>query len=117
MERLCLRVANCFIGRADKNSVMILCRNNHYHSQHKGNINFVRNINNQLKRPEEFLGTMNPDGKPLSEITIDKLGFNFKYHQHLHNQRWAGVSFFVYEQGYLPLEKEYYMLLPTPIFR
>jgi hypothetical protein len=112
MERLCLSCGEPLIGRADKKFCNDSCRNNHYHSQHKGNINFVRNINNQLKRNRGILEQLNPDGKTtVRKSQLDKLGFNFKYFTNTYTTKDGRVYHFVYEQGYLPLEKDFFMLV------
>ncbi len=112
MERLCLSCGEPLIGRADKKFCNDSCRNNHYHQQHKGNINFVRNINNQLKRNRAILEQLNPDGKGKARKSqLEKLGFNFKYFTNTYTTKDGRTYFFVYEQGYLPLENDFYMLV------
>lgn len=112
MERLCLSCGEPLIGRADKKFCNDSCRNNHYHQQHKGPINFIRNINNQLKRNRSILEKLNPESKTtVRKKQMEKEGFNFKYFTHTYTTKEGRVYYFVYDQGYCLLEKEIVMLV------
>ncbi len=64
MEKKCLSCGETLIGRADKKFCNDSCRNNYHHNQNRDQINFIRNINNILKKNRAILKALNPpDGK------------------------------------------------------
>ncbi|TND08430.1 MAG: hypothetical protein FD123_2226 [Bacteroidetes bacterium] len=112
MERNCLSCGESMQGRADKKFCSDQCRNT-YNNRHNGNIsNYMRNVNNMLRRNRRILHEMNPNGK----ITVhkDKLtekGFNFKYITHCYTTKKKDTYFFVYDMGYLLLERDFVMIV------
>ena len=74
--------------------------------------NLIRNINNRLRKNWRILEALNPHQKTKS--TRDKLisaGFDFNYFTSIYTTKSGTVYYFVYDQGYLPLENHYYALV------
>ena len=72
----------------------------------------MRNVNNTLRRNYRILTELNADGK--TKITKAKLasrGFDFNYFTNLLQTKTGNTYYFVYEQGYMALENEYYILV------
>ncbi len=112
MEKKCLYCNEPLLGRADKKFCNDSCRNNYHHQQNHDQINLIRNINNILKRNRAVLKSLNPNGKTtVRKTALDLQGFNFKYFTSTYKTRDGRVYFFVYDQGYLPLENDLFMLV------
>ncbi|MBU1008735.1 MAG: hypothetical protein KKD74_01255 [Bacteroidetes bacterium] len=112
MEKVCLSCGEKLIGRSDKKFCSDSCRNNYHHSQHGAQTNFMRNINNILRRNRAILSSLNPNGKiSLRKSMLDKAGFNFRYFTHTYTTKEGKVYYFVYDQGYVKLEGDYFALV------
>lgn len=112
MEKKCLECGRKLIGRADKKFCGDSCRNNYNNQFNKDSKNLVRNINNALRKNYRILESLNPDEK--TKTTRDKLlklGFNFDYFTSIYTTKAGTVYYFVYDQGYLPLENDYFALV------
>ncbi|MDD2527931.1 MAG: hypothetical protein PHW35_08345 [Lentimicrobiaceae bacterium] len=112
MERTCLDCGAPLVGRADKKFCDDQCRNNYNNRQNSDTSSQMRNINNILRKNRRILAGLIPDDK----ITVhkDKLsseGFNFNYITHLYVTQKGSTYRFVYEYGYLELDKDFYMLV------
>ena len=111
-ERLCLECGDPFKGRIDKKFCSDLCRvsfNNRMNSQ---DIQLVRNVNNILRANRRILMGLNPTGK--SKVSHDRLkakGFNFNFITSIYKTREGSMYYYCYEQGYLPIENDCYLLV------
>ena len=76
----------------------------------------MRNINNRLRRNYRILSELNVEGKTKTTRTrmADK-GFDFDYFTNLLQTKNGNTYYFVYEQGYMPLENDYYILVKKDI--
>lgn len=112
MKKKCLYCGDELIGRADKKFCNDSCRNNYHHQQNSDQINLIRNINNILKRNRAILKGFNPNGKTtVRKALLDSQGFNYKYFTSTYTTKEGRIYYFVYDQGYLPLENDLYMLV------
>ena len=112
MKKRCLECKEPFIGRADKKYCTAGCRSAAYNRSNRASINLVRNINNILSKNRKILAQFNPNGK--SKIHKEKLlgeGFKFNYFTNIYQTKAGNVYYFVYDQGYLPLENGYFTLV------
>ena len=76
----------------------------------------MRNVNNKLRKNYRILSALNVDGK--SKTTRAKLlskGFDFEFFTNILNTKTGNTYYFVYDQGYLALENDYYMLVKKDI--
>ena len=72
----------------------------------------MRRINNTLRKNRRILAKLNKSGKtklPKSKL-VDE-GFNFQYFTNTYTTKGGKVYHFCYDQGYINLENEYYMLV------
>lgn len=72
----------------------------------------MRRINNILRKNRRILAKLNKSGKtklPKSKL-VDQ-GFNFQYFTNTYTTKGGKVYHFCYDQGYINLENEYYMLV------
>ncbi|MFP2997957.1 hypothetical protein ABN763_18745 [Spongiivirga sp. MCCC 1A20706] len=112
MEKTCPECGNKIIGRIDKKFCSDYCRNAHNNKINKDSKNLIRNINNRLRKNWRILEELNPDGK--TKTTKSKLigkGFDFNYFTSIYTTKVGTVYYFCYDQGYLPLDNDYYALV------
>jgi predicted nucleic acid-binding Zn ribbon protein len=105
MKKQCPECNDPIVGRTDKKFCSDGCRNSYNNRVNKDQKNLIRNINNILE-------ALNPNQK--TKTTRDKLisvGFDFNYFTSIYTTKSGTVYYFVYDQGYLPLENQYYALV------
>ena len=73
----------------------------------------MRNINNRLRKNYRILETLNPHEKTkTSKTKLNSAGFDFNYFTSIYTTKAGTIYYFVYDQGYLPLDGgEYYALV------
>ncbi len=112
MKKKCIECGDDFQGRADKKFCGDSCRSAYNNKLNSDANNFVRNINNILRKNRRILADLNPNGK--SKIHKDKLmeaGFKFSYFTNIYKTKAGKVYYFCYEQGYLPLDNGWLALV------
>ena len=111
-ERLCPECERPIYGRADKKFCSDSCRNAHNNKQNSDYMNYMRLVNNALRKNRRILDELNPDGK--RKIQRDKLvraGFDFEYFTNIYRTK-AGQEYrFCYEQGYVELDEGFVLLV------
>ncbi|WP_339701197.1 hypothetical protein [uncultured Marixanthomonas sp.] len=116
MERACPECGDKIIGRADKKFCSDACRNSHNNALNKDNKNLVRNINNRLRKNYRILEKLNTKDKTkVKKQTLQKHGFNFQFFTGQYVTKVGSVYLYVYDQGYLPLEDDWYLLVKTEL--
>lgn len=111
-ERSCIECGSPFRGRVDKKFCSDLCRIAFNNRLNSDDIHYMRNVNNILRKNRRILIAMNPTGK--NKVSHEKLkakGFNFSYFTSIYKTREGSLYYYCYEQGYLPIEKDYYLLV------
>lgn len=113
MEKLCPECGNKIIGRADKKFCSDSCRNSFNNNFNKDSKNLVRTINNRLRKNYRILEALNPGEKTkISKSKLTTAGFNFNYFTSNYITKAGTVYYFLYDQGYLPINGgEYYALV------
>ena len=112
MNKLCPECDGKIIGREDKKFCSDYCRNAYNNKVNKDSKNLIRNTNNRLRRNYKILGELNNSGK--TKVTRSKLlnqNFDFNFFTSIYTTKTGNTYFYVYDQGYLPLENEYYLLI------
>jgi predicted nucleic acid-binding Zn ribbon protein len=116
MTKTCLECGEKIIGREDKKFCSDGCRNTYNNKINKDSTNFMRNINNKLRKNYRILSEINTEGK--SKTTKAKLlskGFDFEFFTNILETKTGNTYFFVYDQGYRALEDDFYMLVKKEI--
>lgn len=106
-QKHCLNCHKLIRGRQDKKFCDDACRNNYNNQQNSDKNNYVRNVNNILRKNRRLLEEQIPDEEDFKKVLKEKLaqsGFNFKYHTHQYQNQKGQTYFFNYEYGYLPLD-------------
>lgn len=112
MEKTCLECNEKIVGREDKKFCSDGCRNAYNNKMNKDSTNYMRNINNKLRKNYRILTELNFDGK--TKTTRTKLlskGFDFEFFTNVLNTKTGNVYYFLYDQGYMSLENDYYILV------
>jgi predicted nucleic acid-binding Zn ribbon protein len=111
-KKKCLECGEAFNGRADKKFCSDLCRNAHNNKLNSDHVNYVRNINNILRKNRRIIENLLPEetAKVSHQKLIDK-GFNFNYFTNITTTKTGKNYTFCYEFGYLPIEGNYYLLV------
>jgi predicted nucleic acid-binding Zn ribbon protein len=116
MNKACLECGEKIVGREDKKFCSDGCRNTYNNKINKDSTNFMRNINNKLRKNYRILSEINTEGK--SKTTRAKLlskGFDFEFFTNILETKTGNTYFFVYDQGYRALEDDFYMLVKKEI--
>ena len=116
MNKTCLECSDKIVGREDKKFCSDGCRNSYNNKINKDSTNFMRNVNNKLRKNYRILSALNVDGK--SKTTRTKLlskGFDFEFFTNILNTKTGNTYYFLYDQGYLSLENDYFMLVKKDI--
>jgi hypothetical protein len=111
-DQTCIECETSFKGRADKKFCCDQCRTTYNNRLKSIEHNHIKNVNSILKKNRRILLEMNPDGK--SKVSREKLkskGFNFTYFTSTYTTKEGAQYFYCYDQGYLPIEKEYCLLV------
>jgi hypothetical protein len=112
MKRTCQECGEAFTGRADKKFCSVQCRSSYNNRLNSDVTNFMRNINNILRKNRRILAEFNPNGK--ARIHRDKLlerGFRFSYFTNEYVTKSGNVYRFCYDQGYLEIEEGFLTLV------
>lgn len=64
MTKNCLDCGDKLVGREDKKFCSDSCRNAFNNKINKDSTNYMRNINNKLRKNYRILSDLNPEGKP-----------------------------------------------------
>lgn len=112
MQKNCLECGEKIVGRTDKKFCDDACRNSYNNKVNKDRKNIVRNTNNWLRKNYRILEQLNPEQKTkVSRSRLAEKGFDFNYFTSIYTTKAGTVYYFVYDQGYLPLEGDYFALV------
>ena len=108
----CLECGELVRGRADKKFCSDPCRNAYNNRQNKDVTNYMRNVNNILRRNRRTLVALNPAGKTqVSRQDLVAHSFNFEFYTSTFTNNQGGTYFYCYEQGYLALDEDTFLLV------
>ena len=106
-KRTCPECGEVIKGRIDKKFCSDMCRNSYNNKQNSDTTNYVRNINNMLRKNRRILEeSLVGEKVTLPKQKLTDKGFNFKYYTNQVVTKNNHAYFFCYEYGYLPLENE-----------
>ena len=114
--KTCLECTEKIVGREDKKFCSDGCRNAFNNKMNKDSNNFMRNVNNKLRKNYRVLLELNVDGKSkTSRAKLLSKGFDFDFHTNIMHTKTGNTYHFIYDQGYLALENDYYVLVKKDI--
>ncbi|MDX5583870.1 MAG: hypothetical protein QNK20_02920 [Aureibaculum sp.] len=112
MKKLCPECGGKIIGREDKKFCSDYCRNAYNNKVNKDSKNLIRNTNNRLRKNYKILSDLNKSGKTkVNRVKLLDQNFDFNFFTSIYTTKTGNTYFYIYDQGYLPLENEYYLLI------
>lgn len=110
--KTCQECGDRIAGRADKKFCSDHCRTAFNNRLNSDQSNYVRNVNNILRKNRRILAGLNPKGKVKIAITkLRDAGFQFGYFTNVQETHEGPGCRYCYDQGYLPLEDDLYLLV------
>ncbi len=112
--RLCRQCEKPLKGRSDQKFCDDYCRNAFNNRQNADANNYVRNINNTLRRNRRILEGGLREGEEMAKVPRQKLlsaGFDFGFHTHTYQNKKGQLYTFVYEYGLLPLDESWCLIV------
>ena len=110
--RSCLDCGENLKGRSDKKFCSDQCRNNYNNRLNRNEINFIRNVQNILRRNRRVLNELNcGEQKKIHRDELIIRGFNFTFHTHTYTTKDGETYFFCFDQGYRVVDNDYYMIV------
>lgn len=112
MQKQCPECGEKIIGRTDKKFCSDQCRNAYNNKINKDATNLIRNTNNRLRKNWRILERLNPNQKTKTTKTkLLEKGFDFNLFTSIYTTKVGKIYYFVYNQGYLPLDNDFYALV------
>ncbi len=110
--KTCLECQDKIVGREDKKFCSDGCRNSYNNKINKDSTNFMRNVNNKLRKNYRILSELNVEGKSkTTKSKLDNKGFDFEFFTNILNTNNGNTYHFVYDHGYRFLENDFFMLV------
>lgn len=111
-KRICLECEEPLMGRVDKKFCSDYCRNSYNNKINKDSKNFIRNINNRLRKNYKILSELNTSGKTkVTRTNLYDKGFDFQFFTSIYTTKTGNTYFYVYNEGYLGLENDVFLLI------
>jgi hypothetical protein len=110
--RTCLECGDRLTGRADKKFCSDACRTAYNNRLNSDETSYMRSVNHTLRKNRRILLSLNPTGK--TKVSRDKLiekGFDFTYFTSQYTTREGAVYHYCYDQGYLQLDANNFLLV------
>lgn len=111
-EKVCLECKTKIFGRVDKKFCSDQCRNAYNNKLNSNGTNYIRNVNNILRKNRRILTDLNPNGKSKTHRNkLAEKGFDFNYFTNTYTTKAGTVYYFCYDYGYLPLDNDFFALV------
>ena len=105
-KRTCPECGEVINGRIDKKFCSDLCRNSYNNKINSDSNNYVRNVNNSLRKNRRLLEEALPKSDKITvakQQLVDK-GFNFNFYTHQATTWNNHLYIYCYEYGYMHLD-------------
>ncbi|MCE3229759.1 MAG: hypothetical protein K0S32_4310 [Bacteroidetes bacterium] len=112
-QRKCLECNEIIKGRIDKKYCNDMCRNSFNNRLNSDSNNYVRNINNTLRKNRRILEAFLNENEKITvpkQKLMDK-GFNFSFYTNQTVSKNNNQYLFCYEYGYTGLEKDITLII------
>lgn len=110
----CMTCGRALKGRADKKFCDDYCRNTYNNHLKAGTNNYIRNINNALRKNRRILADLFPPDTEMTRASrerLNNLGFQFRYNTHTYTNKKGNTYHFCYDYGWLPLSHDWYLIV------
>ncbi len=112
MEKACQECGDPFRGRSDKKFCSDACRNTYNNRVNNYANAAIKRVNHILRKNRRILEALNPEGKTtVHGKKLRDRGFDFDYLTRIYRTRSGSEYVFVYEQGYLRLDNDFFTLV------
>ncbi len=112
IKKECEECGEKLLGRSDKRFCSDACRNAHNNRLNSDVNNFMRNINNVLRKNRRILSELCKEEKNKAmRDTLLQEGFDFNYFTHIYTTQKGTVYYYCYEYGYLPINEKYILII------
>lgn len=112
--RACLACGNMIKGRVDKKFCNDHCRNNHNNRLNSDTVNYIRNVNNILRRNRRILEELMERVEKtvtLPKAALGKKGYNFDFFTATYlNEKTNLYYYYCYEYGFAFIDEDRCML-------
>jgi len=110
--KTCQECGTKITGRLDKKFCSDQCRITFNNRINSAETKYVRNVSNALRKNRRILMELNTNGKTrVSAIKLKEHGFDFRYITNIYKTKDGAIYYYCFEQGYLPIEKDSYLLV------
>jgi hypothetical protein len=111
-ERLCQQCETELVGRRDKKYCSDYCRSAAHNDVNRDYSNYMRRVNNILRKNRRILEKHNPHGKAkVSGTVLMEEGYNFAYFTNIYETKKGSKYYFCYDQGYIKMDDGMYALV------
>jgi hypothetical protein len=111
-KRFCPECGEVIKGRIDKKFCSDMCRNAFNNKVNSDAINYVRNINNALRRNRRILEqALQGETTKLPRQKLADKGFNFNYYTNRTTTNNNHTYTFCYDFGYMPLDNNFILIV------
>ncbi len=111
-KKNCIECGEPFMGRSDKKFCSDNCRTSFNNKLNRANNSLIRNTNNRLKKNWRILEKLNPSEKrTVHKKQLLNLDFDFNHVTSIYTTKAGQTYYFCYNQGYLPIDNDYYALV------
>ena len=95
MDQKCLECGESFKGRIDKKFCSDICRNSHNNKLNSDTTNYMRNVNNILRKNRRILENLIPEETAkATKSKLNALGFDFNYFTNTYTTKKGATYFF-----------------------
>ena len=111
-QRKCLECGEPLRGRSDQKYCSDYCRNTYNNRLDVDTKNLIRNTNNRLRKNYKVLTELNKSGKTkVTRLRLYDRNFDFNFFTSTYTTKAGKIYYYIYDQGYLELENDYYLLI------
>lgn len=111
-KRLCPVCKEVIVGRIDKRFCSDQCRNSFNNHRYSSDNILIQKVNRQLKKNYSIIKKLNTSGKTkISRSKLLQEGFDFQYFTGTYTTKKGTTYHLCYDQGYLALSQELYLLI------
>lgn len=111
-DRKCLSCEKPIWGRIDKKFCDDQCRSDFNNKRNASSNDYMRKVNQILKKNRRILEKLNNKEKAMyNKERLLTEGYNFNYFTNVYKTKEGKVYYYCYEQGFLPLENDWYLLV------
>lgn len=112
MEKKCLECGTEVWGRVDKKFCCDQCRNTYNNRQNSNENNYIRNINNLLRKNRRILeGLIEGEKASAKKDKLMALGFNFNYFTNTYTTKDGRTYYYCYDFGYISTKDDWYTIV------